>query len=98
MTKKATKDNLDNAFGPYKTDLTLSTALRLMVLPVVIRIGDDRWILADYDQKHLDALTRLWRTHHKDEWAYVETIPKEVSDTMYERGPHKVREKNGHFG
>ena len=79
----------DRRYGPYKTHLTLVTALQLMTLPVVVVVGDHRWIIADKQQKHLDALIRLWKLvsdmEGKHSPAWVEQIPKETVDHLYER-------------
>ena len=79
----------DMRFGPYKTHLTLSCALNLMCLPVVVVVGDHRWIIADSHQKHIEALCRLWRLSDeekgKHQSAWVEPIPKDTVDRIYER-------------
>ena len=93
-----TKETTKPAYGPYKTTLTLMSALALMSLPVVVVIGEHRWILADADKKHIDALCRLWafasREKRKHLWAYIDPIPLETFEhIVYERATERANER-----
>jgi hypothetical protein len=90
--EKKTNANGGMRHGPYKTCLTLTTAIGMMTLPIVVVVGNYRWIVADNEQKHVEALCRLWKMSDaeagKHQSAWIESIPKETTDHIYDR--HKT--------